>query len=115
MKIVVNYEEASKNRDMSALTCFKPNNKYTYDIVVGADGYEADEIFKIVSEQGYLKKHDSALLDKVAEKIKTEMIEDYPPNINGVKAPTPFAHFSYNGVCKILNKVIEDLKAEVSK
>ena len=62
-----------------------------------------------------LDKHDSELLDKVAEKLKAEMVENYPKNINGVKAPTPFAHFSYRGVCDILDKVIGQMKAEVSE
>lgn len=57
-----------------------------------------------------LAEHDSELLDKVAEKLKAEMIEDYPPNINGVKAPTPFAHFSYRNICNILDKVITEMK-----
>lgn len=60
-----------------------------------------------------LAGHDSELLNKVAEKLKVEMIEDYPPNINGVKTPTPFAQFSYRDVCNLLDKVVAELKAEV--
>lgn len=52
------------------------------------------------------------LLDKVLEKMKVEMLKTYPINVNGVKAPTPFAHFSYKGICDILDKVITELKAE---
>lgn len=102
MKIVINYEEASKNRDISALTCFKQNNKYTYDIVVGAMSNEADEIFKIVSEQGYLKKHDSELLDKVAEKLKAK----YPPYFN------EFGMSVNNTLREDIDDVIADMKRE---
>lgn len=101
MKIVINYEEASKNRDMSALTCFKQNNnKYTYDIVVGAMSDEADEIFKIVSEQGYLKKHDSELLDKVAEKFHGRI---------------RLRELTRQETMDIFDDIIADMKAEVRK
>ena len=97
MEIIVSYEEASKNGDMSALTCFKSKNKYAFDMVVGAVEDEADEIFKIVSEQGYLKEHDSELLDKVMQKQRTIIDDD------GVMYRVVFL------------KDIEDLKKEVSK
>lgn len=112
MQIVVSYEEASKNGDMSALTCFKPKNNNEFEMVICAVSNEADEIFKIVSKQGYLKEHDSELLNKLSEKLKAEMFETYPKNTNGVKTPTPFTHFAYTQMCKIVDKVIEEIKVE---
>lgn len=75
---------------------------------------QIDDCDRYQSAECPLEKHDSELLDKVADRIKSEMIEDYPINVNGVKAPTPFAHFSYRGMNEILDKVIENMKAEVA-
>lgn len=50
------------------------------------------------------------ILDKVSEKLKAEMLETYPKNINGVKAPTPFTHFTYKEMCGILDDVITEIK-----
>lgn len=69
---------------------------------------------KLINQQDVfnLSEHDTNLLDKLAEKLKAEMLETYPKNINGVKEPTPFAHFSYRSMCNLLDKVITEMKSK---
>lgn len=50
-----------------------------------------------------LAEHDADLLDEILERIKTEIAKAY------------VAHFSFEDICNLLDKVITEMKAELQK
>lgn len=58
--------------DLSCVVCTEPNNGRA-KMRVGYTGESADELYKIVYEQGYLAEHDKEVRNKTIE----EVIETY--------------------------------------
>lgn len=58
--------------DESCVTCVEPNNGMA-KMLVGYFGSDADEVYKIVSEQGYLAEHDQAIKDKIIAQFEREI------------------------------------------
>lgn len=54
--------------DLSCVVCTEPKNGRV-KMRVGYMGDDADELYKIVSEQGYLTKHDKDVRNRTIEEI----------------------------------------------
>ena len=91
--------------DLSCVVCTEPNNGRA-KMRVGYMGDDADELYKIVSEQGYLAEHDKEVRNKTIEEIRSIFCEDIFDRYSWCDGTMNFNNCSLM-MCEIIEKLKE--------